>query len=668
MNPVNQVSEAMDGCRRAPKKPWPRRIVNLLGSLKLAVPLLALLGIVIAAATVLEADYGRAYAHWYVYHSWWFAALLGLLGLNIFFAAVSRWPWKRHQTGFVVTHGGLLVLLTGSVVSVMGGIEGNITLAEGESATHLTIPQQSQIVASWMGRPTEAPYEFSFENSPVDWKEGHSLDLGAIDGIGARVLHYYRHARAIEEWVSDPSGTGGPMIKLQIEAPFSNGSADYTLVDQDYGDEAYAGPIRLQLERAANDRMLDDFLEPPTENLGQKGLLSAYYAGGVKHIPVDANMGKRINLDADGTAVEIDRCLPNAQPDAHGHFRSLDQQPRNPLLELQVYLPQKRQIRQLAFAKNPLLNLDPVLGQACPIKFRYQHPAIKPPASVEFLQTGDARLYYRVIAEGRPVSKGELHAGSNIPTSGKFTIALADYVPHAQQKLVFEPLDVDADQKEKPEPAAEVAVSAGGITQQVWLQRNHPTYGSRLITTPQGTLQVRFGYGEAPLGFALQLVQFHRNRNPGGVGNAAFSSDVRVIDKRRGVDDEWEVSMNQPLTYNGLTFYQSGFNDGGDPVGQGAKSSTFSVARDPGRRLKYAGSLLICVGIAIMFYMRAYFFKRSPRRVRISGVETVLDEGRRQGTAELASAAALGSPSQPIQDRLATAAAAESGPGDQEAL
>jgi hypothetical protein len=33
------------------------------------------------------------------------------------------------------------------------------------------------------------------------------------------------------------------------------------------------------------------------------------------------------------------------------------------------------------------------------------------------------------------------------------------------------------------------------------------------------------------------------------------------------------------------------------------------VAYDPGRPLKYLGSLMVCLGIATMFYMRAYFFR-----------------------------------------------------------
>ncbi|HTK73868.1 MAG TPA: hypothetical protein VL371_01350, partial [Gemmataceae bacterium] len=71
-----------------------KHAVRQLGSLKLAVVLLAVLAAVIAATTIVEADYGRSYAQWYVYHSGWFVALLAVLGVNIFCAAMSRWPWK----------------------------------------------------------------------------------------------------------------------------------------------------------------------------------------------------------------------------------------------------------------------------------------------------------------------------------------------------------------------------------------------------------------------------------------------------------------------------------------------------------------------------------------------------------------------------------------------
>jgi NO-binding membrane sensor protein with MHYT domain len=45
--------------------------------------------------------------------------------------------------------------------------------------------------------------------------------------------------------------------------------------------------------------------------------------------------------------------------------------------------------------------------------------------------------------------------------------------------------------------------------------------------------------------------------------------------------------------------------DDGRPV----SLSGLAVASDPGLWLKYAGSLIVVLGIATMFYMKAYFFR-----------------------------------------------------------
>ena len=99
--------------------------------------------------------------------------------------------------------------------------------------------------------------------------------------------------------------------------------------------------------------------------------------------------------------------LPDARPDAAAHFTTVSRQPNNPLLELNVYLPgQERPLRQVAFAKNPLLSLDGIHGWNCPVKFWYHHPAVPPEAGTQFLQTPDGKLHYRVIADGKTRSIG----------------------------------------------------------------------------------------------------------------------------------------------------------------------------------------------------------------------------------------------------------------------
>lgn len=121
-------------------------IIELLASLRLAVVLLTFLIVVLAIATFIQTSFGAPAARFAVYRSWWFSLLGGLLGLNVFCAAAVRFPWKRHQAGFVMTHAGILILLAGALITARHGIDAQLSLYEGrighlafEDTVHLDI-------------------------------------------------------------------------------------------------------------------------------------------------------------------------------------------------------------------------------------------------------------------------------------------------------------------------------------------------------------------------------------------------------------------------------------------------------------------------------------------------------------------------------------------------
>ena len=109
------------------------KIFRFFSSLKLAVPLLVTLAVLLAAGTIVESRFSTWAAKHYVYSTWWFAAFLLLLGTNVLCSALSRYPWKKHQTGFVITHSGILLILLGSLVTQQWGNDGQIALSEGEN-------------------------------------------------------------------------------------------------------------------------------------------------------------------------------------------------------------------------------------------------------------------------------------------------------------------------------------------------------------------------------------------------------------------------------------------------------------------------------------------------------------------------------------------------------
>lgn len=608
------------------------QLFKLLASLKLAVLLIVLLGGVLAVATILEAEKGREFAQWYVYGSHWFTGLLALLGINILAATLIRFPWKKHQTGFVVTHAGLLVLLFGSIQTFVGGVEGQVAVLEGESANKIMLIDQSVVTVT---RPTDkgrGKTEFAFRPGPVDWYAGHTLDFGVADGLGLKVLGYRRHGRERVDWVEDKSAGGAPALKLILTGENNRIVEEGWLEGNIYGGEAVLGPTKFQIWPAALESMTADFMEPPSpEETGDKGVLSIHYQGQRLTVAVDDHVGRQVPVGDGGAKVEIVEYIANAKPTPEGGFVSRGDEPKNPLLELKVHLPgEKEPIRQVAFGLRPLLNLDAVYGRVCPVKFWYHHPAVAAAPGARFLQTPDGKLYSRAVVGGQCQPACEVREGDRIQLGSQFAVRISKYLPHARQEVTFVSAPPANETGEKLEAAALVEVDVEGVKRQFWLRRNDPRYGQEWIVTKRGPVKVSFGYDHLPLDFSLKLVDFKRDFNPGGMGAAAFASQVRLVDPAREIDEEREISMNSPLVNGKFTFYQSSFQE----TGHGKEASVFTAAYDPGRLMKYLGSLMICGGIFIMFYMRSYMFQRIPslfggkRKKPQTAGTTAMEEGQ----------------------------------------
>lgn len=113
--------------------------------------------------------------------------------------------------------------------------------------------------------------------------------------------------------------------------------------------------------------------------------------------------------------------------------------------------------------------------------------------------------------------------------------------------------------------------------------------GNRLITLP----------------FDLELARFKMDTNPGTTDPASYESFVTIKDDE-SAETTAHIYMNHPLKKAKYTFYQASYFvlDDGQTFG-----SVLSVNHDPGRWIKYAGSLLLVAGIVIHFSLRS-FYKR----------------------------------------------------------
>ena len=118
-------------------------------------------------------------------------------------------------------------------------------------------------------------------------------------------------------------------------------------------------------------------------------------------------------------------------------FIARSDRPRNPVLELRVHLPGASEaIRQLAFAKAPLLNLDGVAGRVCPIKFWYHHANMPDDPGIAFLQTPAGQLYCRNAADGPRTEPVAVAPGDRIPVGGQFAIVVVEHIPRAARSHI----------------------------------------------------------------------------------------------------------------------------------------------------------------------------------------------------------------------------------------
>ncbi|MFT3882002.1 MAG: hypothetical protein QM703_20395 [Gemmatales bacterium] len=129
--------------KSAPVNPW-MQAAKFLGSIQMALILGTVFTLAMIIGTCLESWYSDKIGQELIYHTWWFTGLLGLLAVCIFCAAMKKWPWKKHQTGFLITHVGLLTLLAGGVLNSFLGVDAVMRLVDSKMASEqLGVPQKS---------------------------------------------------------------------------------------------------------------------------------------------------------------------------------------------------------------------------------------------------------------------------------------------------------------------------------------------------------------------------------------------------------------------------------------------------------------------------------------------------------------------------------------------
>lgn len=186
--------------------------MKYLGSVYFAIFLIAITLLIVIAGTFLESSSGsHLYASYFTYGTPFFQLLIALYFVNILAATLRRYPFQRGHIPFIITHIGLLMILTGLFCKSYFGLQGMMGITEGSGSDRIILANTQALLVEGRERRYLLPLkkemrveDLSFKI--VEWADhaeerlegfikgewGHVMGLPPlkIDGPPLQTTHY----------------------------------------------------------------------------------------------------------------------------------------------------------------------------------------------------------------------------------------------------------------------------------------------------------------------------------------------------------------------------------------------------------------------------------------------------------------------------------------------
>lgn len=577
------------------------KIFRFLSSLKLAVIVLTSFAYVLALGTVQESLHGTPYAKEAVYNTWWFELLLLVLGINVLCAALSRFPWKKHHTGFVVTHAGILIILLGSFVTQKWGIDGSIALAEGETSDRITLDEPLLQVASVDEKQLETWRLRLLKNPP---SPENPTVFKMKDGTQVKIDQYYPNTQMtlnVKEGKEE-----NPALKVVLSGLPMGADQLLTqwlfLKDNDLASSwANLGPAKLSFLN------WDKF-----EKLGEKKETGVWAVLKLRNkegkefkVALQNSEAQEVQVEGSEYKIKIERYLPDARV-IDNKLVSKSNEAHNPALEFKISSNNFEE-SHLVFANFP--DLEAVHGKK-PEEILFKAQFVLGAAALDenargelFFAQQNNELYYRIKLKGLVGAAQKVKLKEEVAT-GWMTIKfkVEEYFSKANAEPVYRNVPLPPGKSGGPS-AIRLKIEKDNISEELWMAQGDV---KELVLNGVPYL-VRYGLKAKILEFQLRLDDFNIERYPGTTSPKSYESLATVNPDKPAEKFQTKIFMNNPLQYKGYTVFQSSYQEGknGEP-----DVSVFMVGKDPGTPVKYLGSFMMVCGIALMFWFKPLFIQK----------------------------------------------------------
>lgn len=549
----------------------PLRQFRFLGQVRFTLLLLLGGALIFAIGTVVESRGGREEAWALIYGTFWFDLVLALIVLNLIGAVVIRLPIQRHQWSFVLTHLGIVLLLTGAWISRTFGYEGRLFVTEGETERTLVM-EGTEVVARWADRTEEARFSFPLSGripSHVMARASERLpELRVVEHVADGVAHATLEAG--ED--ADP-----PATAVLVTGPRTRAGSWLIAGDHDLGSREL-GPLTVALVRGSPDA----YEAPATD----EALFITFDGTPTPtRLPLPGSVGVDVDC-GNGVTARVTRLLRRARV-VDGELVDVAGGPANPAVEVELRSGEDAETH-LVFAEFPdHTTLQERRGDR-PLAERlglHAH-AQGEPERIVIGAMADGRLLLAVpgataareIAVGKPEIVGDTG----------LVLKIDRFLPQARRKWSVE---ASAEGQETGRPFLKISAGREGDTRAEWFGLG----SSQTWSLGDRELLLSYGRQTRSLPFTVHLHEFEIETHPGSSKPAEYSSRVTVRDDESETESDHVVSMNRPLDVAGFRVFQSSYQLGRSG---GPDTTILSVARDPGVPLVYLSFVLTCIGIA----------------------------------------------------------------------
>ena len=610
-------------------------IFKFFASLKLAVISILLLASVLTIATCLESLYGTRAVHVLVYGTPWFAGVLFLLGLNVLCAALIRYPWKKSQTGFVMTHLGILTLLVGSFVTQKFGVDANMPVSEANQENEITL---NDLVLLVVDEGKNIRKEFPIRESyRPHYSKSLSVELNGAEKV--LVDGFIPRAVPLTQFAPSPiEGLGMPSLKFELFNSRFNLEESIVVQHPTKPTEVNLGPALITFQVLNSLKEQKKFFSPTsTVNDGpETGFLVMSFHGKEYRVGILKARKRFIPIGTD-YEVKIDDYFPYAVVE-NNRLVNRSNEPVNPAVHLTVR--KKGSLDSDLIEKHTIFSNFPEFSTlhgahskkaTLGLKFRMEMTKQAKPSlaivgnqrgHLAFAQLADgSKLFYRTQGkDGQVKFQGEIQPGVVTPTGWMdLQFKIHQWLPNSVEQATPKSIEYISGSGDNYLSAIHLNLASRKTASENsenmvsgwWLFEGQ----GKLLNIGGREVFIQYTKKRLTLPFYIFLEKFKIGTDPGTTKAASYESDVIVKDVPNAAEKKANISMNEPLKYGGYTFYQASYSieEGRPPV------SVFSVNFDPGRQIKYWGSLIMILGILVMFYMNPHYFsliftrKRQPQ-------------------------------------------------------